>query len=249
MNSRIRNGAAQGLGGAQKVWRSCGVFGAGAVLILVLAGEAYGAAPTVTIQTGPFTDGQIIVVSGSGFPPPSQDPSGLQIIECSDPQGSAANLPTDATSGCEGITVNPSQINTDRTGAFRTSYRIASLSTSAGTSSIDCSATQVCVLWVGTDYNNAFTSGAHAFSKPFVVTGAPASAPITATTSTTTAPSSAASGPSTVASVPAVGVAANAQGSLAVTGVTGLVTWLLGLGLPMALLGILGRRVSSRRAH
>ena len=63
-----------------------------------------------------------IAVSGSGFPTHAQDPTGLQIIECSDPLGSPANLPTDPSAGCEGITVNSSQIDTDGAGRFHTSY-------------------------------------------------------------------------------------------------------------------------------
>src|ERR1700688_321457 len=146
-----------------------GWFVASIVLVLAISARAFAAAPAASIPTGPFTDGQVITVSGSGFPTHSQDPAGLQIIECSDPQGSAANLPTDAGVGCEGISVNAGQINTDSAGKFRTAYLVAAWSTKAGTSSIDCDAAHYCVLWVGTDYNNAFTSGPHAFTTPFEV--------------------------------------------------------------------------------
>ena len=208
---------------------------------------AFAAGTAVSIPAGPFANGQQIVVSGTGFPPHSQLPAGLQIIECSDPGGTKANLPTDAVSGCEGITVNPSQVNTDASGAFRTSYQIIALSSSAGTSSIDCSSTQLCVLWVGADYNNQFTSGPHAFSEPFAVAGA--SGATTTTTPTTATPTTGVSSATTVApAAVSAQSATSAQGSLAATGAPGLVRWLVGVGGLLALLGLVGRRLSARRA-
>jgi len=226
-----------------------GWFVASIVLVLAISARAFAAAPAASIPTGPFTDGQVITVSGSGFPTHSQDPAGLQIIECSDPQGSAANLPTDAGVGCEGISVNAGQINTDSAGKFRTAYLVAALSTKAGTSSIDCDAAHYCVLWVGTDYNNAFTSGPHAFTTPFEVnenttTGTPPSQ-----TNTTAPPSDAAGSSGTTPGVGTAGSSVTLQGSLASTGVPGLVPWLLGLGLLMALLGTLVRCLTAGRAR
>lgn len=175
----------------------------------------------------------------------AQDPTGLQIIECSDPDGSTANLPTDPSEGCEGITVNPSQINTDSAGRFHTSYLIAALSSSAGTSSIDCDATHECVLWVGTDYNNAFLNGPHAFTTPFRVTASSAVSP--APTTAAASPSTTVSGTSVAPGAPTSDTAASG-GTLASTGLPGLVLWLIGLGAPMALLGLVGRRLTVRRA-
>jgi hypothetical protein len=211
----------------------------------VLGGLAFAAAPVVTIATGPFVNGQNIAVSGSGFPTRAQDPTGLQIIECSDPDGSPANLPTDPSLGCEGITVNPGQVNTDSAGRFHASYAVAMLSTGAGTSSIDCDDTHECVLWVGTDYNNAFLSGPHAFSTPFRVSAGSATAPTTTPvpTPTTAVPtSSGTTSPATSSDVAGVG-------SLASTGPPGLVLWLVGLGVPMVLLGLLGRRLTIARTR
>ncbi len=201
---------------------------------------AFAESTKVTIPSGPFGDGQSIAISGSGFPTHGQDPTGLQVIECSDPHGSPANLPTDPSGGCEGITVNPSQINTDASGRFHASYVIAALSTSAGTSSIDCDATNQCVLWVGVDYNNAFLSGPHAFTAPFTITGgrptSPTTMPLPFASGASTVPS--ASGAATSSSTTASG------GSLASTGLPGGVLWLLGLGVPMAIVGLLGRRLT-----
>ena len=134
--------------------------------------------PSVTIVNmagSSLADGGAAVVTGSGFPSHSADPSGLEIIECSDPGGSPANLPTDPSLGCDGSTVSANQINTSPSGAFSTTYSISSLSTS-GNSDINCDATHECVLWVGEDYNNQFSDGVtEAFSAPFFVV--PAVAP------------------------------------------------------------------------
>jgi len=139
-----------------------------------LAGTAL-AATTVTIPSGPFTDGQSVTVSGTGFPVRSALPTGLEILECADTGGLSANLPTDATTGCDGSTVNGSQINTDASGNFSASYAMVLLN--SGNSTITCDATHFCVLWVGVDYNNAFLSGPHGFSTPFKVNSAPAQTP------------------------------------------------------------------------
>ena len=158
--------------------RAKGVRVAGATITLFLSatvatlaffGDTAFATTAVNLSPGgPFTDGQTIAVSGTGFPMHSALPSGLEIIECSDPGGLVANLPTDASTGCDGTTVNGSQINTDATGAFSTSYSISALS-ATGNSNINCDATDYCVLWVGQDFNNSFLSGPHAFSAPFFI--------------------------------------------------------------------------------
>jgi len=216
---------------------------AGTAPVFLLTQRAFANAPKVTMPSGPFRNGQNIAVSGSGFPTHAQDPTGLQIIECSDPQGSETNLPSDPSEGCEGITVNPSQINADSSGRFHTDYLIAALSTSAGTSSIDCDATHECVLWVGTDYNNAFLTGPHVFTPPFTVSGAATSPSATSVPPSGGVPAvaSAASGPGTAGS-------AVSGGSLASTGLSGLVVWLVGLGVTMACVGLVGRRLTIRSA-
>ena len=144
-------------------------------VVVPLAGTAMAAA-MVTIPAGNPTDGQTITVSGTGFPVHSALPSGLEIIECSDPGGLIANLPSDASTGCDGTTVNGSQINTDASGAFSASYGISALS-ATGNSNINCDATDFCVLWVGQDFNGAFLSGPHAFSSAFEVQAPSATTP------------------------------------------------------------------------
>ena len=261
----IRSGAAR----THRLLRASQI--AGVVLFVgawgstLLIGRALGANPTVTIPPGPFASGQTITVAGSGFPPRGQDPTGLQIIQCSDPEGLRSNLPSDA-SGCEGITGNVAQISADAAGNFRTQYQVIALSSqgAGSNSSIDCDATHQCVLWVGEDYNNAFMSGPHAFSAPFAVTpGSPATTPTTVTPSSggrtpggVGAPTGAASADSPGSGTGVSGhggapsspaSAGQGGGTLAYTGVPGILPWLVALGAVMVITGTLGRRLSTAR--
>jgi hypothetical protein len=129
------------------------------------------AAPSVTMSSGNPHNQQTITVSGTGFPVRSKLPTGIQILECADPGGTAAGLPTDNLL-CDGTTINPSQINTDAQGSFTTKYTVYSLD-GTHASNIYCDQSHFCVLWVGVDYNNSFF-GTHAFSTPFEI-GASAS--------------------------------------------------------------------------
>ena len=152
------------------VTRVAGMAGIATVLtasaiVLPFGGAAF-ATPAVSLSAGPYTDGQSITVSGTGFPNHAALPSGLSIIECSDPGGLVSNLPTDSST-CDGSTANPLPVNTDASGNFSTSYALALLTPSGG-SPITCDATHFCVLWVGADFVNSFT-GTHAFSTPFEI--------------------------------------------------------------------------------
>jgi hypothetical protein len=121
-----------------------------------------------------------------------------------------------------------------------------------GTSNIDCNATHYCVLWAGVDYNQAFTSGSHAFSTPFevdapasAVSGGPVTAPVTGPGKSDPSVSS------TITSAKSAGAGAPmapAGPALAVTGPPVPVLWLLGLGMVLILLGLLGRRVVAKRS-
>jgi len=165
--SARRRGAAvlQGLGGCLVVVAAALAF---------LPGRA-AATPALTTPAGPYTAGQTITVTGSGF---STLASGntIQILECSDPNGDPNNLPQD-DSTCDGTTLNPGTIfpstcpsPSTATNCFSASYTIKQLDTPANL--IDCDATNDCVLWVGEDYVNNFTGSAQqpvAFSNPFLV--------------------------------------------------------------------------------
>jgi hypothetical protein len=139
-----------------------------------LAGSA-SAATAVTIPPGNPSDGQTFAVSGTGFPTRTQAPTGLQILECSDPGGTAANLPVDAT-GCEGTTAKTG-VFTDAIGNFSATY--TSVVLNPGNSSIQCDSTHFCVLWVGVDYNTSFSSQS-GFSRAFEIGAPPAMTPETA---------------------------------------------------------------------
>jgi hypothetical protein len=228
----------------------------GASLVSVIVGAtmwsggASASAPAVTIPRGPFSDRQTITVSGTGFPAPSQDPSGVQILQCSDPGGLSANLPTDPSS-CDGATVNPLPVRTDSGGNFSVHYVVSALSMRFGTSNINCDATNFCVLWAGEDYNQAFTSGTHAFSTPFEV-DAPAAAvsgggvtPPVASTVPPSAVAAPASGVGSVASVPTP-VLPTATPALATTGTPARLPQLVTVALVLGLLGTLGRRMVRR---
>jgi hypothetical protein len=143
---------------------------AGSGISIPFAGPASATAASVTIvnSSGSLADGGTVSVTGNGYPAHSADPTGLEIIECSDPGGSPSNLPFDASQGCDGNTVSSNQINTDASGNFHATYTISKLA-SPGTSNINCDATHDCVLWVGVDYNNDFTNpSTSAFSSPFL---------------------------------------------------------------------------------
>ncbi|MFI5387977.1 MAG: putative Ig domain-containing protein [Fimbriimonadales bacterium] len=134
---------------------------------------AFASVTTPNMSGSSVADGGLLTVKGSGFTPASVNPSGIQIIECSDPGGLASNLPFDAST-CEGTTINSNQVNPNASGTFTDQYPVQALSTA--TSSINCDATDYCVLWVGDDYNGDFNDPiTQAFSAPFLVV--PAAAP------------------------------------------------------------------------
>jgi hypothetical protein len=142
---------------------------AAVVATLSLHTGAASAAGQVTISSSDPGNNQVVTVSGTGLPTHKQDPTGVQILECSDPAGSVGRLPTDA-SACDGSTLNPLPVNTDANGTFSIKYTFIALNNAHGTSNIQCDATHFCVLWVGVDYNHNF-QGPHAFSTPFEIGG------------------------------------------------------------------------------
>ncbi|HUA94275.1 MAG TPA: hypothetical protein VMB82_01970, partial [Acidimicrobiales bacterium] len=135
------SGASSGLGVVRRV--GLGVALTAAAFFLPVGGSAFAAGPAVTLSPTPpaagYSSGETITVSGTGFPSSTSDPSGLSIIECSDPNGSTAALPTD-DSTCDGSTVNPLPITQNTSGSFTTTYQVTSLSTSGG-SVINCGTT------------------------------------------------------------------------------------------------------------
>jgi len=133
---------------------------------LLLETPAGAAAPSVSIPAGNPGNMKAMPVSGSGFPGHYKIPTGLQIYECSDPNGSIQSLPT-SIDYCDGTTVSSVQINTDLKGDFSTKYTPFIVTVKGTGSNINCDPTHFCVLWVGVDFTGAFLTGPHAFSRPF----------------------------------------------------------------------------------
>jgi len=151
--------------------RSLGVVLAAIAVVaiaVVLPAEIAAAAPQVTMPAGNPQNNQTWTVTGSGFPSRHSDPAGVQILECADPHGNLANLPTDAST-CDGATQDPLPVYTDASGNITDRYTFAALTGLHGTSNIACNTTHYCVLYAGVDYNNRFLSGPHAFSSAFEI--------------------------------------------------------------------------------
>ena len=155
----------------------CLVPGAG-TLLLGTAGPA-GATGTASVTISPaasggqYQTGQTVSVTvgpNSLFAPNTR----VVILECADPGGSVADLPTGFID-CDGNTIQGDTVMVQANGSFaESSYTIYALPNRAlGESSTNipvCSATQPCVLFVGEDQND-FTQP-KVFSKPFTVSGA-----------------------------------------------------------------------------
>jgi hypothetical protein len=120
-----------------------------------------------------FHDGQAVSVSmgaNKTFVPLSR----LIIIQCADPGGMQANLPT-KFANCDGNTIQGDSVIVKPDGSFSeknfTIYRLpsATLGEQANWQPV-CSATKKCVLFIGENQND-FTKP-KVFSHPFVVTSA-----------------------------------------------------------------------------
>ncbi|MHB8681847.1 MAG: Ig-like domain-containing protein [Acidimicrobiales bacterium] len=148
--------------------------------------------PTVTLNPAPpaggYTDQQLITVSvgpNSLFSPGQT----VNVLECNDPGGSPANLPTDVSS-CDGATIQPTTLLANADGSFTLNdYQLFELPNLAlgennnPYSPARCDRSNPCVLYVGMDQND-FTQP-KVFSAPFTI-GSP---------STTTVSSSAPASP------------------------------------------------------
>ena len=119
-----------------------------------------------------FQDGQTVSVSfgpNSKFTPNIR----INIIQCSDPGGSSANLPT-AYIDCDGNTIQGDTVNVETNGSFTehnyTIYRLPSTALGESKSGVPvCNAKNPCVLMASqyqTDLNKP-----KVFSAPFTVDG------------------------------------------------------------------------------
>ncbi len=164
---------------------SSGIAGA-ATAVPVLTAAPTTTSGGVTLPT--YTDSQIIeasVAANTTF----GSRVGISIIECADPGGSVANLPTSAAN-CDGQTLPGDTILTGTDGSFdylaggnAGNYSGLTMfllpSTALGepaNANPKCDATHACVLYIGTNQND-FTQP-KVFSSPFYVSAsAPAGTP------------------------------------------------------------------------
>lgn len=227
---------------------------------LVQVAGASGAPPAVNVSPqGNLSAGETIsvAVGPNGYFTPN---AGIKILECADPGGTVANLPTDDTT-CDGNTVEGGTVLVGSDGSFSDpAYPVyllpSSLLAEPGDSVPVCNQTHYCVLYVGQNQND-FTAP-KAFSAPFLVAQGSG-----ATTTTTVAPGSGASlgvssttaansASATAASIgdtadPATSV--SDSGALADTGSPPLIVLLAASGMAFLLVGAMGRRFALRRAR
>ena len=125
----------------------------------------------LTITPGPYHDGQAIKISvgpNKHFTPFAS----IKILQCSDPGGTTANLPTSALLHCDGNTIQGNTVLVGRDGSFsQDGYVVYVLpNTSLGESPDSkpvCNQTNSCVLYIGQNQEN-FTAP-KIFSPPFTV--------------------------------------------------------------------------------
>jgi hypothetical protein len=206
-------------------------------------GPAGAASASVTISPAPkagsFTTGETVSVSvgpNSLFVPHSR----IVIIECADPSGTAAGLPTSFNT-CDGNTVQADSVIVKDDGSFsEKSYTMYALPNAAlgeqGNWQPICSPTHKCVLFVGEDQND--------FSKPKVFSQA-----FSFTTTAVTQSGGAASPTSTTVAAPTAAVSAAVSlspATLAYTGGQAVAPWLVALGLGLFAFGAACTKVMRR---
>jgi hypothetical protein len=232
-----------------------------AVAIVVSTAGASATPPSLNVSPkGNLGDGQSISVSvgpNSYFTPHAR----VNILECSDAGGLAANLPKDDTT-CDGNTIQGNTIVVGADGSFSVSqYPVYALpsSTLGEQSNFKpvCNQTNFCVLYVGQNQND-FTAP-RVFSAPFLVTPQAGGAGVATSTTTPTSSTSGTAAASTSGLAPA-GAAGSAgagagspstsptstSGALANTGPPSQIEWLLVSGMALLVAGTVGRRVALR---
>jgi hypothetical protein len=224
-------------------------------------GQAGAASPVLTVTPGgSLHDGQTIDLSvgpNTLFTPHAR----VNVLECADPHGTVANLPTDLST-CDGNTIQANTVLVGTNGSFSVAgYTVFQLPSTALGELANyqpvCNATNPCVLYIGQDQND-FTAP-KIFSAAFSVgpaSGAPAApAPAPAAASggagASTTSGSAGSAASHAGSVPVAASssganAANSSGSLANTGLPNQLPWTFAIGTVLLIIGSVGRRLSLR---
>jgi LPXTG-motif cell wall-anchored protein len=232
---------------------------AGGVAFLPNAGASI-SSPAVSLSpAGNLHNGESISVSvgaNSLFTPNAH----VNILECADPGGTAANLPKDVST-CDGNTIQGNTVLIAANGSLtETAYTLYVLpSSTLGEPAHNqpvCNTSNPCVLYVGQNQED-FTAP-KVFSAPFSLSPSsattsttPATVRSTATTATTTAPTAGSTVPETSPSVatapasadPAVSLTSSATPStLAETGAPTATIWLVLFGAALFVIGAVGRR-------
>jgi hypothetical protein len=134
------------------------------------SGDAAGA-PAVTITPGPYRDGELINLS-VGPNHYFTKYANINIVQCADPGGTAANLPRSSAS-CDGNTAQGPSVLVNSDGSFSFhGYEIWALPNEsqldeASDSRPVCNSTHMCVLYIGQDTN--IWTKPKIFSPPFTV--------------------------------------------------------------------------------
>lgn len=231
-------------------------LGVAAVALAALPLPASAATPTVTITpAGDIYNGEAISVSvgpNSLFPPHTR----VNVLECADPDGTKANLPTDI-SPCDGNTIQGGTVLVGPDGSFTVSgytvYQLPSLTLGEHTGDLPiCNASNSCALFVGEDQNNFLA--AKVFSSPFLVGpahgGTAAASPASAVGTSGAAASDPSAKPTSEASnqssTPSVSIEESGGGAglLAHTGADLL--FIVGLAIALILSGMFLRRAVLR---
>jgi hypothetical protein len=228
-------------------------------------GQAEAASPALTVTPGgSLHDGQTIDLSvgpNTLFTPHAR----VNVLECADPHGTAANLPTDLST-CDGNTIQANTVLVGANGSFSVEgYTVFQLPSTALGELANyqpvCNVSNPCVFYIGQDQNDftapkifsaAFSvgpaSGAPAAPAPAAASGG--SNPSTPSGSTGSAASHAGSVPAGASSSGANAAnaanAANSSGSLANTGPPNQLPWTLAIGTVLLIVGSVGRRLSPR---
>ena len=222
-------------------------------------GQAEAASPVLTVTPGgSLHDGQTIDLSvgpNTLFTPHAR----VNVLECADPHGTTANLPTDVST-CDGNTIQGNTVLVGADGSFSVAgYTVFQLPSTALGELANyqpvCNASNPCVFYIGQDQND-FTAP-KIFSAAFSVgpasgaPAAPAPAAAPAGSNPSTPSGSAGSAASHAGSVPTAASsstanAANSSGSLANTGLPDQLPWTLAIGTVLLIIGSVGRRLSLR---
>jgi LPXTG-motif cell wall-anchored protein len=221
---------------------------AAVVVTLAYSHGAGATSPTLTISpSGTLHDGEVVKVAvgpNSVFTPYAK----VNILECADPGGKAANLPT-SDSTCDGNTVQGDTILVAKNGSFSESdYTVYLLPSSTLGEQANfqpvCNESNPCVFYIGQNEND-FTAP-KVFSEPFSIDPGSATTATTAPTTATAQPTDSSSSAPDASAVSLNSETTAAAGTLPNTGIPAQLPWILALGMVLLIGGTVGRRLTLR---